>query len=203
MMTNKPTDWWDTKLTDRASLEFFIENLGDANMPSRVAVRNWAMLHGVGSVLDVGCGPALDRWQTEPGVHWTGCDASALLVDYVSKQGPQIIQARADNLPFKPRSFDLVYSRHVWEHLADFKPALSEACRVADKAVAIVFFQPPGESNVLRVIDDAYYNDYSLASVKAAFSRAWPNCHIREQRLPRAQYLPSGEMIVYVTRGKE
>lgn len=195
----RPEDWWDTRLTDEKTMSFFTENLGGASMPSRVAVRRWAEAEGVGTVLDVGCGPAIDRWEDSP-VRWTGVDASRVLVLKNKLRGVDVHHARADALPFEDESFDLVYSRHVWEHLADFRPALKEATRVARQHVAVTFFRPPGAVAAQRVDDGAYYNDYKLADVVREFNAAWPHCGIEFKRLPRAKYLPAGEMIVFVTK---
>lgn len=194
-----PNEWWDTRLKHGKTYDFFVENLGPADMPSRVAVRRWAKRVGVKSVLDVGCGPALDRW-LDTGIPWTGTDASTLLIDKNRARGVPVTLASAFSLPFTPRSFDLVYSRHVWEHLVDFRPALEEACRVADRFVAVTFFRPPGKQARTRVEDGAYYNDYAMADVLNEFTRWWPNCAIEFERLPPQRYLPDGELIVFATR---
>lgn len=191
----KPDAWWDERLKDPRTFQFFVENLGNAQMASRVAVRTWAQTHGIKSVLDVGCGPALDQW-LGTGIAWTGLDNSKLFV----QQTPCVLLGSADALPWLDRSHDLVYSRHVWEHLPAFEPSLREACRVADKAVAITFFRPPGNKRATNVIDGAHYNDYALADVVAGFRNAWPDCSFLFTRLPKAKFLPDGEFIIFVTR---
>lgn len=187
------------RLTDKKTFDFFVENLGDAGMPSRVTVKQLAQRAGVVDVLDVGCGPALDRWEGT-GIAWKGVDASRVLVDHNAARGVNITHAPAHALPFIDRSADLVYSRHVWEHLPDFLPALREMCRVADRFACVTFFRPPGKVSKVNVIDGAYYNDYSLDVVKAAFLAEWPNAQFQQRDLPPAKYLPDGELILFVER---
>ncbi len=193
-------NWWDTRLKDKEAFEFFVKNLGDQNMPSRIAARELAIGLGIKSVLDVGCGPALDRW-VDTGVVWHGVDASDLLVDHCHSRSISVDQAPAHCLPYRDDSFDLVYSRHVWEHLPHYHAALIEACRVARKAVMITFFRPPGLHTEIRISDGAHYNDYRLSDIRVAFERCWPGCTFHEIKLDAQEFLPDGETILYVGKG--
>ncbi len=196
-MATKPEGWWDERLKDKATFEFFKENLGGVNMPSRVAVRELAMVWGITSVLDVGCGPAIDRW-LETGIKWHGVDPSKVIGDDCFFRGISIDHAPAHLLPYRNASFDLVHSRHVWEHLPHWKHALPEACRVAKRGVIITFFRPPGNKEEIRITDGAYYNDYSLDEIVAAFQAEWPQCTVTESRLAPQKFLPDGEVILAV-----
>jgi SAM-dependent methyltransferase len=195
----KPTDWWDVRLKDKAAFNFFVKNLGEASSPSRVLAHELAREAGVTSVLDVGCGPAIDRWDGT-GIAWTGCDPSHLLGEFNAKRGVSIDHAPAHLLPYGPDAFDLVYSRHVWEHLPHYLPALKEACRVAKRAVMVTFFRPPGSHEEMRVTDGAHYNDYRLIDMLGAFRAAWPACNVTMRKLAPQRFLPSGESILLVTR---
>lgn len=198
-MSNDPTKWWDERLKDPKTFEFFVENLGNVNMPSRVAARDIAMKAGMNSVLDVGCGPAIDRWM-DTGIAWHGVDGSYVLSDHNFDRGITIDQAPAHCLPYGPKTYDLVYSRHVWEHLPHYLPALQEACRVARRGVLVTFFRPPGSVNRQNITDGAYYNDYALGPMIAAFHRTWPGCKVSERYFPPQKFLPSGESILFVER---
>jgi SAM-dependent methyltransferase len=196
----QPTDWWNTRLQDKRTFDFFVKNLGDANMPSRIAAREMAAAAGMKDVLDVGCGPALDRWH-DSGLQWMGCDGSQLLVDYNANRGVSIDLGPADKLPYLSGHVDLVYSRHVWEHLPHYLSALKEACRVARSGVMVTFFIPPGLSETkIEVRDGAYYNRYCLADIRVAFEREWPGCKMVERSLGVQKFLPFGETILLVTR---
>lgn len=191
------TTWWDDRLNDKKTFDFFVENLGGPDMPSRVAVRKWAHQHDVVTVLDAGCGPALDRWEGT-GVSWRGIDNSKLLVEHVGS--PLVHHGSVEQLPFRNGDFEMVYSRHVWEHLPDFKTALKEACRVASHYVAVVFFIPPASAHKTHKMDGAYYNKYSMLTISDAFMDQWPHCRIDTLTLPAQKYLPDGEFIMFVSK---
>jgi SAM-dependent methyltransferase len=194
----RPDAWWDEVLKDRSEYEKFRDHLGDPNMASRILVRELSVAYGIANVLDVGCGPAHDRW-TDTGIHWTGVDGSKLLIADAAKRGADITFGKADALPFEDKTFDLVYSRHVWEHLPTFRGALSEACRVAKSAVAVTFFQPPGDTERVVLSTGAYYNWYRRADIEAGFRAAWPGCEIDVHVLGQGPNLPHGESVFWVT----
>jgi len=187
-------DWWASRLKANPKFDF-TQYLGDQNVPSRLAARELAISLGIKSVLDVGCGPAIDRW-IDTGVEWHGVDESYLVSDINHDRGISIDQAPASVLPYTAGAFDLVYSRHLWEHLPGFVAPLREACRVARKAVMITFFRPPGLVERFQMIDGTRYNDYRLADIRAEFERCWPQCKLREIKLG----LPFGETILYVEK---
>jgi ubiquinone/menaquinone biosynthesis C-methylase UbiE len=47
------------------------------------------------------------------------------------------LEADAEHLPFADKSFDVVISSHVLEHLPDFDQGFRELCRVARKRVIV------------------------------------------------------------------
>lgn len=98
------------------------------------------------TVLDAGCGEgSIGLLLAENGVGSTGVDLS----------GPNIERARseavarkvdslarfevgdAEHLPFPDRSFDVVVSSHVLEHLPNFDAGWQELCRVARKRIVV------------------------------------------------------------------
>lgn len=72
------------------------------------------------TVLEIGCGGGQCRqWFTQQGHHYVGTDISRERVSESLKQygGPDVL-ADAHFLPFRDRSFDMVYAAAVTEHLA-------------------------------------------------------------------------------------
>ena len=74
---------------------------------------------------------------------------------------------RAQNLPCQDSSYDIVYARHLLEHLDSYQDAIKEMIRVAKKEVLIVFFSSPeksfddkGEAVILNGYS-VYQNRYS------------------------------------------
>ena len=92
------------------------------------------------------------------------------------------------------KSFDVVYSRHVVDHMRSFEEALYEHCRVAKKLVIIVLWRPLGdgdEHEIKHIIDqgkvyeDEYTNDYSRRKVMEALNKrkeedGWETVEIAE-----------------------
>lgn len=194
------SDWWGVRLRKNPTFDYK-QYLGDVSEPSRVAARELAAKFEIKSVLDVGCGPAIDRW-VDTGIAWHGVDESNIVGDYCHSRGVSIDHAPAHLLPYRAGAFDLVYSRHLWEHLTGFRPALAEACRVASRAVMITFFRPPGlKETLVTDRDGTRYNDYKLNDIRTAFSFHWPNSKMHEVALSVRPILPFGEVILYVDKG--
>jgi len=93
------------------------------------------------TVLDVGCGTGyLVDWlkQRRPELALTG-------VDFIIEPGTrtrhpaiEFVEAPIEQLPFPDRHFDTVICTHVLEHILDFRAALTELRRVAQRRVILV-----------------------------------------------------------------
>ncbi|MEZ4434341.1 MAG: class I SAM-dependent methyltransferase [bacterium] len=94
-------------------------------------------------VLDVGCGPgiALDLLRAQrPEVVGVGVDLSRRAVEAGrAALGLELVQGRADALPFADRSFDAVLATELLEHLPHgvYEAARGEIERVAGSAVVV------------------------------------------------------------------
>ncbi|MBU0691041.1 class I SAM-dependent methyltransferase [bacterium] len=93
---------------------------------------------GAKQVLDAGCGEGIVyRAMRERGYigDWTGFDNSAEAIAFCRQASPEAEWhvSSAYTLPFKNRSFELVFSSQVLEHLKGPGKPLSEFARVADK----------------------------------------------------------------------
>lgn len=173
--------WWDVFASSGglAELETW---LGGVDAPTRVRVRERIGECGYQSVLDVGAGLGLDyvgmRNLSHP-VTYQGVEPSAtmrkaaqqLASGYGLGEEIPIVIGSSDALPFADSSFDLVYCRHVFEHLPSFEPALAEMVRVAHLEVIVVFFMRPGaETYLLRERDGLWQNRWSKTSVEDALA---------------------------------
>lgn len=97
------------------------------------------------SILDVGCGEGyvanrIERMgRFERLERLEGIDASPEIIEKARRVYPglNLRVASACSLPYKEGEFDLLMMCEVLEHLYDFKKALCEAVRVAEKYVII------------------------------------------------------------------
>lgn len=91
-----------------------------------------------GSILDVGCGPGFVSKMIsdlQPKAYVYGIDLEQRYVDFGNdflsdKMKLHFIQGNCNNLDFKNDSFDVTFSRYVFEHLDFPKVALNEMIRV-------------------------------------------------------------------------
>jgi ubiquinone/menaquinone biosynthesis C-methylase UbiE len=82
-------------------------------------------------VLDVGCGTA---FYSNLFKNYTGLDPSQGML---SQSKANVIQANAENLPFKNKSFDVVISITAIQNFKDIKKAIEEIKRVSKNKIAI------------------------------------------------------------------
>ena len=85
-------------------------------------------------VLDLGCGAgaSIDFFrQIEPGVSWVGADISdSAEVRERTRADADFVTFNGTELPFADRSFDLVFSNQVFEHVRDPELLLGDVHRV-------------------------------------------------------------------------
>jgi len=117
------------------------------------------------SVLDVGCGPALDLPNAENGhtlaKRYVGLDTSASFVLSARERHPsaqfQFGQASALELPFEDNSFDVVLASFLLHHVrGDLGQAVDEFARVARSHV-VIFDHLRSERSFKRHVQGAYW----------------------------------------------
>jgi SAM-dependent methyltransferase len=95
---------------------------------------------GKGRCLDLGCGTGLPTAAAaELGWSVVGVDVSNDLLEVARTRGVDVLEARADALPFDDASFDAAIS--VWTHtdIDDFGAALAEVARVLRPGAPLVY----------------------------------------------------------------
>lgn len=180
MARNNYENWWSKNLfSDKAeyehlgnkvrlpSLEEFSDTwMGSINDKDRVKVRK--SFKNYRSILDVGCGGSPEYYGiNNKKIEYTGMDITPELVDFNKKKGINCIVGSANEIPFDDKSFDVVHSRHVIEHMPGFEKPISEMIRVSKHLVLISFFIEPIEGKSKISLDnkdteyEIFHNQYS------------------------------------------
>lgn len=137
------------------------------------------------SFLDVGCGSGttLDSLKMmKKDVSYLGVDIIEHRIEWLQKTYPDnsftVGDARSLGIPDK--SWDVVWSRHVVDHLGSFEEALDEHCRVAKKRVICVLWMSLSDldEHLIKPIvegdktyPDEWTNQYSRDLVKGYLAK--------------------------------
>lgn len=167
--------WWTHCIDHTVPLDDFLKWVGPSDAMSRKKARNYVMSKKFHSILDVPAGMGQEFWgwknelpESTYNIDYTAVDITPLFVDKLQKHGIKTLCASIEKLPFQDHSFDIVYCRHILEHLDNFEKAITEVYRVCKYEVLIVFFVKPNETmeNLIK-LDPAcnghplYTNSYS------------------------------------------
>lgn len=129
--------------------------------PSRLTTL--ALLDGMSSVLDVGCGTGvmyeLVR-ERRPDLDYLGLDVTAQFVRAARERFPDAAarfqEGSLYGLDRLGRTFDAVLCRHVLEHLPDWAPAVQHLWGRARRKLIIVFYLAPRPLRWGRRRDEKY-----------------------------------------------
>ncbi len=132
------------------------------------------------SILDVGTGPGsillTTRDVTGPQCHLVGMDISLKMLKVARRKigkAASLVQAPAENMPFRDEVFDLVFSRNALHHLCNIDMGLAEIKRVLRHNGAFICIESVGPNNdaltywipILRYKDrtrTTYFTEISL-----------------------------------------
>lgn len=176
---NMYEQWWDINLDGdeyihnnkkhkSPSCSEFEEWMGDKFSEDRVFVRR--LLPNYESILDAGCGAAPEYFAlSEPDrSKYIGLDITKKLVQYNLSRGISCVEGSINKIPFDDKTFDVVISRHVTEHMSSIEKPLSEIIRVCRNTFVISFFISPNnnDNHVIKLDNpstngEIYHNCYS------------------------------------------
>ena len=172
--------WWDA-FAQAGGYEDLETWLGGVDHASRVRIRERIAECRYESVLDCGAGLGIDAIGMSNLAHecvYTGIEPSkemrAAAFKMAERYGvgaPNIVAGSIEQLPFAASTFDLVYARHIFEHLPRIDQAISEMIQVAKLEVIVVFFMRPGKETYLtRERDGLWQNWWSKEDVEKEFA---------------------------------
>ena len=160
------------------SMDEFSESwMGSIFEEDRVKVRK--QFKNYKTLLDVGCGGSPEFYGIEKykNLEYTGMDITPEIVEFNENKGINCVVGSANNIPFADSTFDIVHSRHVIEHMENFKKPLEEMIRVAKYVVLIPFFIKPLESgkSIISLDNEGteyeiYHNQYSKSEISEALN---------------------------------
>src|SRR3990167_1748946 len=131
------------------------------------------------SFLDYGCGSATTREAIRKNNYhgvllYTGVDVIPKNIEWCQENFPGFdfrVNKSLHRFDQGDKSFDVVYSRHVVDHMESFEGAMDEHLRVAKKLVIVVFWVPMSagdEHDVKNIVDGRgtpneklYLNEYT------------------------------------------
>lgn len=170
----KHEQWWQQKCVEVEKHNTFNGWVGSQDADTRFYIRENIIRNGYQSVLDIPCGLCVDYPLLKkacPKINYLGIDITPLFVQENTAKGNPCRWGRIQEIPCEDSSFDVVYSRHILEHLDSYEVAIKELVRVAKKEVMIVFFIAPHEGTPdLEIIADVdgypiYHNRYNKSKI--------------------------------------
>jgi ubiquinone/menaquinone biosynthesis C-methylase UbiE len=163
--------WWDA-FCEAGGLDDLQTWLGGVDAPSRVRLRQRVAECNYEHILDCGAGLGLDYIQMKNLSHpivWKGIEPSKLMREaaqsvvrnaFKLEESIPIKNGSIQDIPHPADGFDLVYARHIFEHLPRIERALNEMIKVATLEVIVVFFMRPGKETYLTRERDGLWQNW-------------------------------------------
>lgn len=136
-------------------------------LPVREAIEKFVLKNKIESVLDAGCNTGMFGFRLfDKGYDGTylGIDSNPTGIKYAIRMrlaDPKKCKFKLcdieDTSPLKKRSFELVYTKDVIEHLESYKKAISELSKLTTKYLAVSFFIPLKDEESIHRHNDRYY----------------------------------------------
>ena len=178
----KQGSWWDINV----DIDVFKRWVKGINAPSRKYVRDYIDKKGYTNVLDVGAGLCEDYYgflELGGKVHYNAVDFTRQFVEISRPVGIHIELAESDKLPYEDMVFDIVYCRHLVEHLPYYESTLTDMIRVSKKELIVTFFLPPKEvDDVIKTNNGLHHNIYDknkitnfVMSNERVYNTRWEN----------------------------
>ena len=101
-------------------------------------------------------------------IQYSSIDITKKIVDSAKKMGINCEQSSVENIIYPDSSFELVYCRHVMEHLDYYTLALEEMIRVSNKHICIIFWLLNDNDDIINYNGNLklYHNNYSKTKIE-------------------------------------
>jgi ubiquinone/menaquinone biosynthesis C-methylase UbiE len=145
-------------MSDADLKKFLTDPCNNENAPDRKLVIDYLKGQPIPlRFLDVGSGTGnmyLTMKQSGMEFEYVGVDKTLKMVEFARKRFPEakFVQGDIHSLPFPDRSWQILYVRHVLDHLPGYEGALSELARVCSDCLIICLLKPLADKQEIKVI---------------------------------------------------
>ena len=167
------SNWWENNLNAEsgwAELEGWLET---SEIKSREYIFDFIEKNNIKDVLEIGPGVFIDHrlfFSRNTDISYKCADITTQIVDRGKNMGIESYHCDIQKTELDDSNFELVYCRHVFEHLPEFNKALEEMLRIAKKYVIVVFWMLNDDTEEENIISyderlGLYHNKYSKKKI--------------------------------------
>lgn len=163
--------WWDNNLKKEYKFNEYLGWLGDSNAESRIFIRDNIKELEIKSIVDFGCGPCVDYQSLKDDGYefeYLGIDSCVHLTEVNQSKDIPFLNSSVEKTGLKDNSYELSYSRHLFEHLPSYKDVLKEMIRISSTYVVHIFFIKPSEEEKINYWqeENLYHNQYAKIDIE-------------------------------------
>ena len=167
--------WWENNLVQPENEKEFSKWLEDSDISSRTELFKIIETNEIKNVLEIGPGIFIDHnmfFSKKENISYKAIDITKKIVDNAKQIGIDCEQSSIENIVYPDSSFDLVYCRHVMEHLDYYTIALEEMIRVSNKYVCVIFWLLNEGDDIIDYSEvlNLYHNRYSKIKLEEFLS---------------------------------
>jgi glycosyltransferase involved in cell wall biosynthesis len=166
----KANSWWNVNINTK--MEDFKKWTGDENIQSKVYLRTHIINKEYKSCLDCGAALCVDFYgfkNQNYNIEYHAIDTCEFFIKEGLNKKIDINLNSIEKIDKNDNSIDVVYCRHVFEHLSGYNLAIDEMMRVAKKEVSILFFLKPEEKEHISYAfyenSFLYHNTYNKSKI--------------------------------------
>jgi ubiquinone/menaquinone biosynthesis C-methylase UbiE len=156
--------WWNNNINFK--IEQFKNWVGNSDAESKIYMAKYLKTKNYTSLLDAGCANATFNdtlKKNNINLEYTGVDSCQYFIELNRKNGLKMIDSDIRKISVSDNSYDIVFSRHTFEHQPNFDIILDELIRISSKEICHIFFIKPKDEQIIKYDEPSnlYHNIYS------------------------------------------